>query len=210
MNLENFIKIRPNVYHLTDSNNIDSILRDRKVLSTEELVKISDLEGKKKFLTTRREDHEIITSGNQKYYIRDQYPLNLKILGKCLEGNCTIEQFVGYLNSKVFFWGKMAGLKSHYARYIAQNESPVILRFDTKDLFDLNAPPKFTRLNSGAPRASSYLGGKGSPRGLNTFLPAEQFEHGAGSVNEVVFDKFAILPNNIMIGKHPDGPFKKI
>ena len=107
-------------------------------------------------------------------------------------------------------WGKMLSLQSHYARYIAQNEKPIILQFNTEKVFELNKQPRFTRLNSGAPRASSYLGGKGSPRGLKTFENSGDFSYGAGSVNEVVFDEECVLPDLIHLGYKPDGPFKKI
>lgn len=210
MELIQFTKTRPYLYHLTDKRNLDSILATQKLLSTRKLVDISNITEKSKFLTSRREDHKVISSSKVQYYIRDQRPLSIKILQGCLDKGCTVEDFIEYLNSKVFLWGKMAGLESHYGRYVAQNEKPIILRLNTQEVFDLNKPPKFTRLNSGAPRASSYLGGKGSPRGLNTFQSATDFTWGAGSVNEVVFDDVCLLPKSISIGYKPEGPFRKI
>lgn len=210
MELQKFIKIRPHIYHLTDHRNLDSILETGKLLSTKKLVAMSTVADKAGFLSTRRENHKVITAKNIDYHIRDQRPLSLKILKGCLDEGCSIEDFIDYLNSKVFMWGKMQGLQSHYARYIAQNENPIILRFNTEEVFTLNKQPRFTRLNSGAPRASSYLGGKGSPRGLKTFETSDDFSYGAGSVNEVVFDDECILPDLIHLGHRPEGPFKKI
>lgn len=210
MELKQFIKIRPHIYHLTDKRNLDSILSTGKLLSTKKLVAASDLTSKKEFLTTRRKDHEVITAGGVQYYIRDQRPLSLKILEGCLDKGVSKEDFISYLNSKVFMWGKMAGLESHYARYIAQDENPIILRFNTEEVFTLNKGPRFTRLNSGAPRSSSYLGGKGSPRGLNTFESAADYSASAGTVNEVVFDEQCILPETIFLGYRPQGPFKNV
>ena len=210
MELKQFVKIRPHIYHLTDKRNLDSILENGKLLSTKKLVASADLNNKNEFLTTRRKDHEIITAGGNNYYIRDQRPLSLKILEGCLDKGCSKEDFIAYLNSKVFMWGKMAGLQSHYARYIAQNEKPIILQFNTEEVFALNKSPRFTRLNSGAPRSSSYLDGKGSPRGLNTFENAADYSLSAGTVNEVVFDEQCILPESIYLGYKPEGPFKKV
>lgn len=210
MELKQFVKIRPHIYHLTDKRNLDSILQTGQLLSTKKLVAASDLKDKKGFLTSRRQDHKMINAGGVDYYIRDQRPLSLKILEGCLDKGCSQEDFIAYLNSKVFMWGKMAGLVSHYGRYIAQNENPIILQFNTEEVFSLNKPPKFTRLNSGAPRASSYLGGKGSPRGLNTFESAPDYAYSAGTINEVVFDELCILPETIYLGYKPEGPFKKI
>jgi hypothetical protein len=104
----------------------------------------------------------------------------------------------------------MAGLNSHYAWYISQNENPIILRFNTHEVFERNKNPRFTNLNSDAPRASSYLGGKGSPRGLNTFKSAKDYLASASTVNEVVFDNQCILPENIFLGTRPQGPFRKV
>jgi hypothetical protein len=210
MELKQFIKIRPHIYHLTDKRNLDSILSTGKLLSTKRLVAAADLKSKKEFLTTRRKDHEVITAGGVQYYIRDQRPLSLKILDGCLDKGVSKEDFISYLNSKVFMWGKMAGLESHYARYIAQDENPIILRFNTEEVFSLNKEPKFTRLNSGAPRSSSYLGGKGSPRGLSTFESAIDYSSSAGTINEVVFDEQCVLPETIYLGYKPQGPFKNV
>lgn len=210
MELTRFIKTRPHIYHLTDRRNLGSILESGVLLSTQKLVAKSDLKNKNSFLTTRRVGHETISIDGKDYFIRDQRPLSLKILSGCLDKGCSQEDFIAYLNSKVFMWGKMAGLVSHHARYIAQNEKPIILRFNTEEVFDLNKSPKFTRLNSGAPRSSSYLGGKGSPRGLKTFESAEDFAYGVSSVNEVVFDNQCKLPATIYLGYSPEGPFKKI
>jgi hypothetical protein len=209
MQIQKFINTRPYLYHLTDKRNLDSILEHGVLYSTQELVRLAKYADAKKFLTSRRPDHVPIPFGNSIFYIRDQHPLSLTILSKCLDG-CTIEEFIAYLNSKVFFWGRPQGLNSHYARYEKEGEKPVILRVSTQELVDLNSPAKFTHLNSGGPRASSHLGGKGSPRGLNTFKAHIEYNRGASSVNEVVFDKLCKLPETLYRGSHPDGPFKKI
>lgn len=210
MELNQFIKIRPHIYHLTDERNLESILATGKLLSTEQLVNVSNLQNKNEFLTTRRREHAVVTVDGVDFYIRDQRPLSLKILQGCLDKGCSTEDFIAYLNSKVFMWGKMAGLESHYARYIAQNEEPIILRFKTEEVFALNPVPKFTRLNSGAPRSSSYLNGKGSPRGLNTFQSAVEYFNSASTVNEVVFDNHCVLPQSIFVGHRPEGPFERV
>ncbi|MFN7704044.1 MAG: DUF7002 family protein [Chryseotalea sp.] len=40
--------------------------------------------------------------GGNRFFIRDQRSLSLKILSGCLDKDCSIEDFIAYLNSRVF------------------------------------------------------------------------------------------------------------
>jgi hypothetical protein len=210
MNIEKFVSLRPFLYHLTDKRNLDSILSDRTLRSTEHLARISNLEDADKFLKTRRAVHAQISNGNNTYYIRDQKPFSVTIVKKALEKDCTVEDFLFLLNTKVFFWAKLGDLQSHYNRYKKEGENPIIFRIMTQELFALNKPAKFCRLNSGGPRCSAYLGGKGAERGYNTFQNARDFDASASSVKEVTFENECFLPDFLELGNEPDGPFKKV
>lgn len=210
MNIEKFLSLRPFLYHLTDRRNLNSILSDKTLKSTEQLAKISNLEDADKFLKTRRAVHAQISNGDTIYYIRDQKPFSVTIVKKALEKNCTVEDFLFLLNTKVFFWAKLGDLQSHYNRYKKEGESPIIFRVKTQDLFALNKPAKFCRLNSGGPRCSAYLGGKGAERGYNTFQEADNYNGSASSVKEVTFEDKCFLPAMIEMGYEPEGQFTKV
>jgi hypothetical protein len=210
MDINKFISLRPVLYHLTDRRNLDSILNERMLKSTDQLSLLCDLPNRKKFLRTRRPIHEQIKNGNVTYHIRDQKPFSETIIKKSLEKGCTVEDFIYLLNTKVFFWAKLSDLESHFNRYAKAGEKPIIFRINTEELFNLNTPPKFCRLNSGGPRCSAYLGGKGAERGYNTFLSAEKYGGNPSSVKEVTFENNCTLPEIIHVGNHPGGPFKRI
>lgn len=210
MELNKFIALRPYLYHLTDISNIESILSDYTLKSTSILSGIAKLEDRDTFLRTRRVGHKKIGTDIQ-FSIRDQDPLYEKIVNKNLANGMTFGDFVYLLNTKVFFWAKDTDLQIHYGRYEKQNEFPVILRVSTADLFKLNkVEPEFCRLNSGAPRCSSYYKEGAPPRGRDTFQKAKNYSRGASTVREVTFENSCSLPKNIFISKHPNQPFKSI
>jgi len=97
-------------------------------------------------------------------------------------------------------------LWKHYTRYA--NEKPIILRVSTEEVFACNGEPKFCRLNSGATRANSYLGGIPPERGANSFLKASAFNLPIRDVAEVTFEKSCQLPSVVQFDYTPDGDFK--
>lgn len=210
MNADKFVSLRPFLYHLTDKRNFDSILSDRTLRSTEQLAKISNLENVESFLKTRRAVHAQISNGKTIYHIRDQKPFSVTIVEKALEKGCTVEDFLFLLNTKVFFWAKLGDLESHYKRYKKEGESPIIFRVKTEELFAINKPAKFCRLNSGGPRCSAYLGGKGAERGYNTFQDSSNFDASPSSVKEVTFGNECFLPSLLETGNEPNGKFQKV
>lgn len=210
MDLEKFIELRPQLYHLTDKINIPLILGARTLQSTSQLVRIAQIPDMDNFLRTRRVGHHSITIGKSQAKLRDQDPLFQKIVEKNLEDGWTFEDFVYSLNSRVFFWATEKDLRTHYKRYENQKEYPRILRFDTADLFNANkTQPQFCHLNSGAPRCSAYYQEGAPPRGPRTFLPAKEYDKPPSSVREVTILESCKLPDNIFIADHPDEKFKK-
>src|SRR5690606_9682149 len=124
--------------------------------------------------------------GDFKAILRDQDPLFRNIVVKNLEGGWTFEDFVFSLNSRVFFWATEKDLKNHYLRYENQKEFPNILRFKTAEVIAANKhEPQFCRLNSGAPRCSSYYTKGAPPRGPKTFLGANDYPGTPSSIREV-------------------------
>jgi len=209
MDINKFINLRPYLFHLTDPSNLDSILSDRILKSSKTLVDLIALNDKDNFLRTRRKGHKLIQNENLSFWLRDQDPLYEKIVMKNIDKDMSFGDFVLLLNSKVFFWATEKDLKTHYSRYERQNEKPIILKINTKELFEINkTEPKFCNLNSGAPRCSSYYK-EGAPlRGTKTFLYAYEYDKLPSSVREVVFDSKCILPSKFYLATSPNALYK--
>lgn len=147
-----------------------------------------------------------VPTGSGTVLIRDQKPL---IDGAVeFEEGWDMKRFVQHVNQHVFFWpgtssGPIEPGMNHFERYRA--ESPVILRFSTRcpDFANL----KFSRYNSGAPRCS---GGKHSPRGSRTYLPANEFPGTASKVIEVVAAGEYALPISVETSSSPTGPWRPL
>src|SRR5262249_59348981 len=112
----------------------------------------------------------------------------------------------------MFFWpGDDTGPRDYGRRHFEhyKKEQPVILRMDFESLRDVNPhiAPQFCRYNSGSPRCSY---GKKSPRGPDTFVPAENFNESAKKVVEVTFESEIILPANARYARDPEGPWRAL
>jgi hypothetical protein len=209
MDITKFIKLRPILYHLTDKRNIKNLQHNGGMLySTTELVSMSTLskEEKVEIIRERRPIHKEITCNGQLVHIRDQRPISIKNLQKCIPMGWSIGDYIQLLNEKVFFWPTLNRLNRHYNRYA--HEKPVIIKVDTAILFNLNPQPEFCHLNSGATRSSSYYDGGPPPRGGATFLGASAYPFTQASVAEVTFPKLCSLPKKLQIGSSPNGPWK--
>ena len=157
------------------------------------------LKRQKRFLS------ETIIVNNTSYSLRDQQPISQVALSKCLTDNWQVADFIEHLNNRVFMWPTKNRLERHFNRYI--NEHPVIFKFNTHEILDLNSHVKFCRLNSGATRANSYLDGIAPMRGANTFLTAANYNLPISSVAEVTFEIECNLDCDIFIGNHPNADF---
>lgn len=208
MDLEKFIRDRPFLYHLTSQENAESIIAAQKLLSANAIIDISNNASYCIHKRTRRTDHVQLVFNDQVYHLRDQRPISEKALAKCLTDNWTVGDFLFHLNDRVFMWPTLERLWRHFNRY--ERESPIIFRFSTKEVIELNPHVKFCRLNSGATRANSYLGGKPPERGAATFLPAELFQQSVREVAEVTFENHCFISGAVWTSHRPDGPFSPI
>ena len=208
MDQNEFVRNREFLYHLTDTNNINSILDQRQLLSTTQLLEGTNIEfqEKNRLLKSRRQQHHAVSFNGYRIKIRDQKPLNIA-LEKCLTDNWTVGRYIKLLNDHVFFWPTVSRLSTHFKRY--EEERPAILKMRTSDLFSLNTP-YFCRLNSGATRPNSHLGGIPPKRGPNTFQLADNYMDRIYSIAEVTFHLKCTLPKYIELGFSPDGPWKEV
>lgn len=205
MDIDKFISERPFLYHLTSKENAENIIVTRRIFSTNELIRMSENEGYLSIGRERRPKHKEIVIKGKSYWLRDQRPISEVNLAKSLTDGWTVADFLYHLNDRVFMWPTESRLWSHFTRY--EGEQPIIFRFSTRDMLEANSHVKFCRLNSGATRSNSYLGGAPPQRGALTFLSAEDFDRTVREVAEVTFEKSCLIAGKFSRGNRPDGKF---
>jgi hypothetical protein len=208
MDIEKFIVKSPYIYHLTSAANAANIIKTRQLLSANELITLSGDDSLQAVKREKRKQHvELIVDGVA-ISIRDQQPISPVALPKCLTDGWGIADFLYHLNDRVFMWPTEKRLWSHFKRYA--NEKPVIFRFSTRHILQANPHVKFCRLNSGATRANSYLGGIAPERGPNTFQAAMEFNLPVNQVAEVTFENQCTIAGPFSYGDRPDGVFQEV
>lgn len=205
MDINKFIKRNPYLYHLTDKENAGIIMEQRRILSTVTIINASNIPDKNTFLRKRRPDHTTINIDGVEYKIRDQRPISILALSKCVTDNWDTGDFIYHLNRRVFLWPNLKRLQIHYQRY--QDEKPVIFRFSSQDILNIHPNAEFCRLNSGATRANSHLGGKAPERGKDTFQIASAYTFPVSSVAEVTIPDYCTLPTEFDTSGKPNGPW---
>lgn len=205
IDLELLVVKRPFLYHLTSRVNLRSILASRALLSTAVLLQAAGDAEALIYLRRRRAVHVPIQVEGLEVIIRDQRPISETALAKCLEGDCQRADYYELLNNRVFLWPTVERLRRHYDRY--ETEEPLLLRLPTREIIARNPHAEFSRLNSGATRANSYLGGIAPLRGRETFQTAEKCHYGISSVAEVTFPQRCLLPAAFESSDTPDGPW---
>jgi hypothetical protein len=206
INIEEIIRLRPHLFHLTDSRNIDRIIRTRTL---EPASQIMSLAGREDLAAAKRTTHVRVSVGPDEIFLRDQAPLyagNMK-LPPAWEFNT----FVRSLNKRVFFWpGSVAGPidygMRHFNRYRA--EKPSILRVRLASLLEANEGVELEvcRYNSGSPRWSR---GIPAPRGPSTFVAPARADFSASQIVEITVAGPVNLPSDIEIGPRPTGPWAR-
>jgi hypothetical protein len=205
MDLERFIEKTPYLYHLTSQGNATNIIATRLLYSTNQLITLSGVDEIQNVKRQKRKQHFIVTVDGVQISIRDQQPISEVALPKCLTDNWTIGDFLYHLNDRVFMWPTLKRLWSHFNRY--EGENPVIFRFATREILENNPHVKFCRLNSGATRANSYLGGIAPPRGAQTFVGANEFNLPVSNVAEVTFENHCNVVGSFSYSDNPEGVF---
>ena len=196
-------RIRPYLYHLTAEQNLGPMRQLSELRCARALLESANLGH---LAAQRRTAHVALRSGADSLLIRDQKPLAAGAIA--FETGWTFERFIAYVNEHVFFWpGDAAGpIKAglnHYERY--RGERLAIVRVPTVDF--LPSQPAYSRFNSGAPRCS---GGKHSPRGASTYLPAHLFDGNPSQVVEVVAVHSCPLPSSSEFAAAPCGPWQPL
>lgn len=204
---ERLLSLRPFLFHLTASSNLNRIVETGRIESAGNLAASARRED---LLRERRRSHERIQIDGAEVELRDQCPLHAGNM--TLEPGQTLGDFVALLNARVFFWpgtgtGPIPYGMRHYQRYAA--EKPSILRVGTAVLLDENPSrqPLLCRYNSGSPRCSN---GAKSPRTSHTFVAEEEADFTAGEIVEITFIDYVKLPPSFELGDHPCGPWRPV
>lgn len=208
MDIQKFIEARPYLYHLTSKENAEIIKSEKRLYSANELIRMSNNESHLPIQRQKRQGHyELIVNG-QSRFLRDQQPISEKALAKCLTDDWAVGDFLYHLNDRVFMWPTLDRLWRHFNRY--KEEEPIIFRFSTREILEKNPHAKFCRLNSGATRPNSYLGGIAPQRGATTFLSAADYKLPVGSVAEVTFESYCDVNFKFHCSNAPDLDFALI
>ena len=195
----------PYLYHLTDPNNLERIIKMRKLYSTNQLFS-QFKKSKDSVLYEQRTNHFTLSSRTEIVMIRDQRPLNFNLLRKTLDGSCTAEEFTYYLNERVFFWPNLERLQTHFTTYNNQSENVVIIKTRTADILKINERPMFCNINSGAP--SRYHKPNWTHRNLNLFKALDEIQYPIDKIAEITFIDQCYLPSNMLVSSAPNGNWK--
>jgi hypothetical protein len=205
IDIRDILRLRPYLYHLTDTRNIDRILRTQAL---EPASQIMSLAGRDDLATVKRVSHAKVSVSGDDIFLRDQAPLHAGNME--LPPDWTFDRFVRSLNNRVFFWpGSSSGPIEygvrHFNRY--QAETPTILRIRLASLLDMNQGLAFEvcRYNSGSPRWSR---GIAAPRGALTFVDPAQANFSASQIVEITVAGPVKLPRDLEIGTAPTGPWR--
>jgi hypothetical protein len=204
--LDLFARQRPFVYHLTSPDNIDSIRSARRLECAADFIKNS---GSDDLLQKQRKPSCYVRASNTNVRLQSQSPLHPGNVA--FEDGWSLSDLIACLNGLVFFWPGTESSPNRYGenhfKSRSWSERPIALRVPTAELLESNRGnrPLFCRFNSGSPRC---VKGRKSPRGPNTFLPADRFEGTLSEVAELVFSGNVHLPDATEFRLSPDCPWR--
>lgn len=194
--LDEFIRLRPFLYHVTCRENLQALRMHRCIHTTLSLL---DAANRLDLADIRRENYLPLDTPFGRLILKDQRPL--------IEANVQLAQewdfaaYVRYLNGFTYFWpgnddapiGSGRRLLTHY-----EPDGPVVLRIPTREFLDVNRAlvPEYSAFNSGAPRFHS---GRPAKRGPDLFATADQFPRRAAEVVEVGFRGNVMLPAAVTV-----------
>lgn len=204
LGVEALAKLRPYLYHLTATANIERISEERRLCSAAALFNRAGQPGLTR--VRRRAHHKIVIDGVE-VVIRDQAPLHAGNVA--LGSSWSFDDLVAALNSLVFFWpGRASGPipygQRHFARY--DHEDTSIIRVPFLDVVAANTDREVLvcKYNSGSPRCNA---GRPSPRSAQTFEPIAESILRAAKVVEITFRDEVTLPPTSVVARTLGGPW---
>src|ERR1700730_3694567 len=149
------------LYHLTEADNLDSILK-RGLMSSKRLVGMVNLPERERKTLLRNHRPECVRLAKG-VLIRDQRPMPPTALSRALDEDLKPSDWYELLNGFVFFWSDPKRLERQ--RCACGDRSQILLTFDSAALFGhFGASAFVSPINSGNARR------KAARRGLTTLL----------------------------------------
>lgn len=188
-----YASLRPTLWHLTHSENLE-LIKKAGVLMPTILLSSASLNGPRR----KREINPGIP------VLRDQDLLHEKCIE--FESGYSMTDFLRDLRERVFFWSGWSNRPVEPGRDAVSRyrNSDVLIRLPFLEVAKDNTP-YFSRCNSGAPRMQH---GKPVPRGRKTFVTANDCEFAPSSVVEVTFVKPVPLPPSTEVSCCLEGPWQ--
>jgi hypothetical protein len=171
--VNNLVKLYPVLYHMAEDGSWPSI-RGNGLLSTEKLLRLFEVpEVERDNLTHERrpESVKITSSIYGTAVVRDQKPLSVSALEKCLT-DMTPTQWLETLNGRVYFWLQRKRLNSLLNAGPYRAHPQTVLVVDTASLLARHlSSVRLSRINSGS---TIYVP---AARGSETFKTLDEYSH---------------------------------
>jgi hypothetical protein len=156
----------PRLYHMADGDSWNGI-QQYGLLDTCSLLDLFEASAEKRRAALGQQRREGVLLENRKHdraVIRDQKPLNRRKLEGCLQ-DCSFDQWLALLNSRVFFWLTEARLQTLLCAREYCDDAHVVLVLDTLRLAtDYEQRVTLAPLNTGTTQPFAH------PRGLASFF----------------------------------------
>lgn len=172
VSVETFVARYPRLYHMAELGSLDSILT-HGLLSTSALLDLFEVTGTQRQALEaelRLRSQTVSHPKLGKATIRDQCPMSVGGLERCLEDGLTPKRWLRILNKRVFFWvaeERLHGLLE--ARNYVAHEHDVLILDSGRLLADYERQVELSPINSGATKPYPR------PRGKDTFLPLDTY-----------------------------------
>ena len=171
MTVERFIEAYPRLYHMAAAGAWPSIARYGLLSTTAvlDLVGVSPEERMRLEASRRPESVELVSSSGDRFVIRDQKPLSLAKLGRCLV-DMTVGEWLLTLNRKVFMWPTRARCERLVAARAYRDSKHTVVELDTAALVERHGDDlTLSPINSGSVLYDPPL------RGSKTFLSIDRY-----------------------------------
>ena len=188
----------PVIWHMTESESWPQIQK-HGLLSTSAILDLYGVSGERRRALERCRRPESVVLKDKalgKMTIRDQKPLNEKLLARCLTG-MSPEDWYLTLNQRVFFWVQRARLDRLLCARAYRNRAHTILAIGTDQLVAAHENAiTLAKINSGAIHPGSL-----AARGAGTFEPLRTYpSKDVGRVVELAVD-YAVPDAATMVSK---------
>jgi hypothetical protein len=186
LDLQRYAQLRPMLYHITASSNLDCIRLQRMLNSAANLDPDCSSSWRRCDKVIRCDDYNVT--------LRRQAVVMKNVI---LAGGWSENDYRVALNSRVFFWpGNQIRPLLKGRKMLSGHPHQIMLRIGFQEICQKNEgnAPQFCRSNSGAPRQNP-VGGR-RPRGPDIFLGAEEWSDTRSDVVEVSFAGSVHIPDS--------------